>query len=215
MPEWLRQLWGPTREERRRWCRKWDFDQVDRQAAWEREADPEPLRQAQSLSQEDPERAFQVYLAQARLGSVWAMGKVGWLYQKGVGVPPDVKEAEAWYRRAAEHGDQHGILAYSTFLLARGDLDHGAAILEPAANENWAPALYWLAWVRLKKSRSKASLMEARALLERAAADGCPAAQQSLGMLLGSGRFGLGEIPRGFRLLQDFHSRSREALAVP
>ncbi len=215
MFDWLRRRWGiPTTAVREHWCREWEYGRANDKALWERETEPELLNEAWQLREQDPESTFQVYLAHAELGSVWSMDQLGRCYLKGIGVTSDLNLAEAWYRRAAEAGSQHGMLACNTLLFRRGDFDACELILDPAAKANWSPALYWLARVRFEKSHSKTTMLQVRALLERAAADDCPGAQWWLGLLLGRGRYGLADIPRGLRLLWDFARRSREALTI-
>jgi TPR repeat protein len=50
-------------------------------------------------------RAWQPLAAQ---GNAFAQNKLGWMYQKGIGVPQNQNEAVKWYRLAAEQGSALG-----------------------------------------------------------------------------------------------------------
>lgn len=71
-------------------------------------ARPDPMRAVQegeaAESRNDFATAFAWYNRAASLGSRDAAFDLGWLYQKGLGRPPDSTQAAQWYRRAAEAG---------------------------------------------------------------------------------------------------------------
>jgi TPR repeat protein len=48
--------------------------------------------------------SFTDILKAAEQGLTFAQNRVGWLYQKGIGIPRDDAKAEKWYRRAAQRG---------------------------------------------------------------------------------------------------------------
>lgn len=49
--------------------------------------------------------AANLYLLAAEQGYVSAQYNLGYMYDKGYGVEQDYREAEKWYRLAAEQGD--------------------------------------------------------------------------------------------------------------
>jgi uncharacterized membrane protein YhaH (DUF805 family) len=120
---------------------------------------------------------------------------------RSLGVAPDELRAEVWLKKAFEAGSLRSLLTYGKLLAWRGDMAGAEAVFASAAGEDWAPALYWLASTRLKRSNSPETLAEARSLLERAAAQGHPAASWRLGKDMCRGRYGLQNIPRGFGML--------------
>jgi TPR repeat protein len=137
---------------------------------------------------------------------------VAWCYHRGEGVAADVAESEAWFQRAFEGGSQRGLLEYGSLNWWRGDLDKCEAIFSVGAANGWAPAQYWLAKVRVRKSRTRATLWEVRPLLEGAIANGSPAAKWFLGYYIGRGWYGLRAIPSGLKLLWQFGSETRQVL---
>ena len=62
------------------------------------------LAQRAFLAQ-SPERAAELYRAAAAHGSAVAEYNLGVFYEKGLGVPADRTQAEAWYRRAVNNRD--------------------------------------------------------------------------------------------------------------
>ena len=47
---------------------------------------------------------LQLTIERAKHGDAAAQYNLGWMYDDGVGVPPDEDEAARWYRLAAEQG---------------------------------------------------------------------------------------------------------------
>jgi len=69
----------------------------------------------------------------ARLRCTSAQAALGQIYEFGQGFPVDRKEAVAWYRQAAKHGDMESAGRLGTLLL----LGHGA-------DDNLEEAVKWL-----------------------------------------------------------------------
>ena len=180
--------------------RAWDYAQANDSVIWEDDTDIEGLIEAETLSKRDQNAGFRQFLALAEAGSVWAMDKVGHCYHSGRGVAADAALAEHWYRLSFDAGCTRALLDLGAVLASRGDFAGAEAVYGRGAADDWPPALFWLAVYQMKQSDSRATLDRARPLLERAMAKGSPAAQWVLGWLLLRGRFGLRDIPRGFKL---------------
>lgn len=142
-----------------------------------------------------------LYLRLAEQGSAFCMGRVGWCYYTGCGVPINRAKATDWYRRGFEAGCMSDLLIYGKLLIDRGDFAGAEAVFRNGAADGWAPAEVWLAWIWLGRGRTSQSLRKARLLLEQAAAKGSPAAHWMLAYHRAIGRFGFGEITAGLRAL--------------
>lgn len=177
-------------------------------------ADPEEsaVRVAHKLWWTDPEIGFAQFLALAERGSPWSMTMVGCAYESGKGTAADPVQAERWYRRAFECGMQQAQLRLGSIYASRHDLAACEKVYAVGAGENWAPAQYYLAWVKLQQPKTRANLESARLLLEQAAAAGDFGAQCDLAGHLLSGRFGIRRMPSGLRLAAKT-SRKIKALA--
>ena len=55
-----------------------------------------------ALEREDYETAYKLFLPLAEQGCVDGQSNLGWMYYNGRGVPQDKKEAEKWWKLAAE-----------------------------------------------------------------------------------------------------------------
>jgi len=58
----------------------------------------------QSQNREDRREGFLYLEQEAKEGSCYSVGKIGWAYQKGLGVEPDIEKAISLYKQAAECG---------------------------------------------------------------------------------------------------------------
>jgi len=159
------------------------------------------LYAANAIRPTDPEAAFRIYVDMADAGVAWAMEKVGYQYAWGNFVPRDWERAQDYFRRAIEAGSWMATLKYARLMADRGHFDVCEAVLQDGVNADFLPACYWLAWYRFRQSGTRTTVREIRPLLERAAEAGHPAAALLLARLQVWGKFGLREIPRGFRQL--------------
>jgi TPR repeat protein len=200
--EWLRSKLGlPSKETRFGRYRHWEYAQANDAEIWDSDPNKDELVRAQELAKAgDQGGAFRIWHALAERGSVWSMLEVARCYRRGVSVPSDATRAEDWCRRAFEAGSQRALLWYGGMLVSRGDIDRGEAIFRVGASQDWAPAIYWLAWCQLQRSNERSTYLSVRPLLERAAAAGNPRARQALAWWMARGRFGLSVIPAGLRL---------------
>jgi hypothetical protein len=185
----------------------WDFEQVDDTALLERDPEQDRIKEAFLVREADPEAFFRRLLELAKQGSVWSMNHVASSYFRGFGVAPDPVEAEAWFRRAFEGGSEYAQLRYGKILGRRGDYDTCEEVFGVGVAKDWAPALYWSARFRLRRSNTRATLKQVRPLLVRASAKGSVRAHLLLASATLSGRFGLREIPHGHRLMWEGFKR--------
>ncbi|MBN8811330.1 MULTISPECIES: hypothetical protein [unclassified Sphingomonas] len=157
----------------------------------------------------DPEAALRTFLDLAESGMPWAMEAVAGYYERGTVVAADFGQAQDQYRRAIEAGSWAATIGYAKLLARHGHFDTCDTLLRDCAEQDFVPACFWLAWYRLKRSRSAATCREVRPLLERAADAGHPAAGIVLARLKLLGKFGFREIPAGLRQLSRAMDRSR------
>jgi TPR repeat protein len=188
------------------WARtdKWDRQHANRNELLRREADRDRLEQAYELHMSaDSEAAFAIWHALAEQGSVWAMIELGRCYEDGDAVATDLDMAEAWYERAFAGGSQIAMLDYAKLAARRGDYATCEDVLRVGVEQNWAPALFWLAWYRIKQSKTKQTYRAIRPMLKNAAAQGHPGAMMVLANFMVRGKYGLLRRPVGFlRLLR-------------
>ena len=148
---------------------------------------------------DEPAAAFQALLALAQAGSPWGMLAVAHCYLDGRGVETDRMEGERWYGRAFETGSQRGLLGYGGFLEKRGELDLAEAVYGAGVEQDWAPALWRLAMLQLRRSNTAQTRRAIRPMVERAAEGGSLSAALWLARTMLRGRYGLGEVIPGLR----------------
>ena len=94
-------------------------------------------------------------------------------------------------------------IAYARLLAEHGQLDESESVLRDGVNRDFAPAYFWLAWLRYERAPTRATCRAIRPLLDYAAVQGHPGAKQTLGRLMVKGRLGLFAIPGGLKLLRE------------
>jgi len=188
-------LWGWTWDK----SEDWDIAHANRSELWDREPDVDRLREAGALSKaKDYTAAIQIWRELAELGSVIAMLDLGQCYEKAVAGSQDLDKAEYWYKRAFACGSQRAMVECAHFAASRKDYAACEAILQVGVEEDWTPALFWLAWYRHKQSESKETYRAIFPMLAEAARRGHPAARLIFANFMTRGRFGLLHVPRGF-----------------
>lgn len=122
----------------------WMDTQINKMALWEQEADQERILHADSLRETDPVQSFEEYFALAEQGSVWSMVPVGIDFEFGRGVPQNLQQAEAWYRRAYERGSDYGLLESGGFIVSQSASRKQRRFLGPASSEaSRLPCSHW------------------------------------------------------------------------
>ena len=190
----------PDRDETLALHKQWDFEQTNDQTIANEDPFSEVVAEALAFQEESPAAALARLIELAEQGSISSLRAVAYRYTNGIGVQRDEEEAERWNRRAMEAGSLSALLECGRRCWQREDWDGCERIYGVGAAMDWAPAMYWLARVRLHRSKSRATLNEVRPLLEGAASKGSLAAQKLLSENLILGRFGLRQIPRGWRM---------------
>lgn len=89
---------------------------------------------------------------------------------------------------------------YARLLAELGHHDACERTLENGVASDFVPAYFWLARCRYEQSKTPRVRREVRPLLEYAADKGHPEAKLLLARWMGLGKFGLRDIPRGWRL---------------
>lgn len=159
------------------------------------------IQRAAEIEETDPSSAFQLYLEAAEAGSVWSLRKVGWHYWTGTGVAANPHRALDYYHRAICGGSWIATIHYARLLAELGHYDACERTLQNGVASDFIPAYFWLAWFRYEQSKTSKMRREVRPLLEYAAEKGHPDAIRLLARWMVLGKFGLGDIPRGCRLL--------------
>ena len=187
----------------------WDFKQTNDLELLDADPFHAEALEAQELLTADPQAAFRLLLGMAEGGSAWCMNCVAGCYSRGRGVVRNDDKALEWRQRSFEAGSTRGLLNYGHSLLRRGNLEDAVRVYRAGAEQDWAPALLWLANTRARQSGNRKTFREVRPLLERAVEKGSPGARATLARHMALGRFGVREIPSGFRLMWAHIERSR------
>lgn len=141
--------------------------------------------------------SLQIYFELAGKGSIWSMYEIGQYYEYGRGVSIDSTEAEKWFKMAFANGSQPGMLRCAHAAASRQDFTACEDILKVGVDQDWAPAIFWLAWYKLAQSTDKATYQAILPSLRKAANYGHPAAKLYLGNFMVRGKFGVLWIPLG------------------
>ena len=159
----------------------------------------ELIEQAQASWSTDPNAAFKMCLQAAEAGSSWALQMVAWQYRWG-SVAADHELAQEYYRRAICAGSWSATISYARLLDDEGHFDACEEVLQDGIASGFIPAYFWLARLRFLRSRDRATCREIRPLLEHARDRGHPGAKHLLAVMMLLGKFGLRQVPAGFRM---------------
>ena len=183
-------------------CDAWERARSNDSELWFQDTDRnrERMEEASALRKADPAAALRLYLEAADAGSAWASEAVAWHYDSGSGVEADFEKAQEYYRRAIDGGSWMATIGYARLLAEHGHHDLCERLLEDGVSSQFEPAYFWLAWLRYERSESREACWEVRPMMELAASHGHPGANFYLAQWMTTGRFGLREIWRGFRL---------------
>jgi hypothetical protein len=182
----------------------WEYAQADAQP-WDTELDEEGLIAALKLRNSDPDLALSRLSALALQDSPRAMNAVGeryyWGRFWGRDIPRDEVEGMKWLKRAFERGSRRGLLSYGKLMFSKKDYGTAEMVFRRGADDDWAPALYWLARTEVARDKSLEAVLRVRPYLERAAELGSPMAAGVLGAVMGLGFYGLRHVRQGVRLV--------------
>lgn len=130
-----------------------------------------------------------------------AGGRRGRRFRAGAGI----------YRRAIESGSWFATIGYARLLADHGHFAKCEALLGDGVEQDFIPAFYRLARVRLQQSPGGKTRRAVRPLLERAAEAGHPGAARDLARMKARGQFGFLEIPAGYREVRRLAGRLMES----
>lgn len=140
-----------------------------------------------------PPPDFEALKTKAAAGDPAAQTALGWIYQKGAGVKPDVKAAVNWFRQASDQNYPEALAALGEMTQAgqgtQRDLTEAARLYRLAAEKGSVAGQYDLAYLYEQGSGVEKSETEAAKWYELAADGGDPIAQYDIGQryLLGVG----------------------------
>lgn len=117
--------------------------------------------------------AFELALPRARLGDPKAQTLIAELYDRGLGIPRDPKEAAAWYKIAAGNGDREAQFGYAVKLLegeyVAADRAEAKRLLKLAADDGHATAAFNYAQLVLDEQPTTSGVRAALPYLKQAA----------------------------------------------
>lgn len=100
----------------------------------------------QLLNDEKYEEAYTAYSSLAELGLLDAQIMMGWMKEYGRGTSHDFRGALDWYQKAASMGSPTAQFHVGRILMQTGDPSEALRWFEKAANSEYMPAVYRLAW---------------------------------------------------------------------
>ncbi|WP_337847089.1 hypothetical protein [Sphingomonas sp.] len=164
-------------------------------------ANADLIARARAMQRDDPAAALALFRTAADQGSPEALELVAWHYQTGTFVPADADRAGEWFRRAIAAGAWRATIAYARHLDSLGHIDLADALLQDGIDAGFAPAFFWLGYLRARRDPTNATRRAVRPLLEHAAASGHPLAEWTVARWMARGTLGIGNIVAGVRRL--------------
>ncbi len=135
--------------------------------------------------------AFKLALPRAEQGDPAAQTLIAELYDKGLGIPRDPKEAAAWYGIAASKNYPEAQFAYAIKLLEGKDIDKNPAkareMMEKAADAGLPTAQFNLAQMIVAEKTGDPGFAKAMPYYLEAAKAGIPDAQYALAQMYAGG----------------------------
>jgi hypothetical protein len=177
----------------------WEEEQADE---LETDENWQATNDANELFADDPPAAIARCYELSDRGSPWAALTLGWCHERGVTVQQDDGLAIEWYYKAICNGSWYATLGYARLLEHHGYHIEVDDVLQDGVDKGFAPALYRLAILKYRRKPGRKSANEVRELLEQARLAGHPASELFLAGLAAFGRFGVREIPQGWRRLR-------------
>ncbi|MEM7214478.1 MAG: tetratricopeptide repeat protein [Pseudomonadota bacterium] len=117
--------------------------------------------------------AFELALPEAQNGNSSAQTLIAELYERGLGVRQNTKEAAVWYEIAAKSGNREAQFAYALKLLEGVDIpkdtEVGARMMKAASDAGHPNAMFNYATHRISQRPTSATYREMLPLLEKAA----------------------------------------------
>lgn len=135
--------------------------------------------------------AFELALPEAQRGDAAAQTLIAELYEGGLGIGKDPKEAASWYAIAARSGNREAQFAYSVKLMqgkdVEQDMEKGLAMLKSAAEAEHPVAMFNYATHLVEQRPTTATYRKALPLFEKAAEHRLADAYYALAKIYGEG----------------------------
>ena len=166
------------------------------------EPDIELLTEAYALLQADPGPVAITQLKRlAEHGSLMSMIYLAWVHKSGIGVVPDITQAEYWYRQAASGGSNLALYYLGHLYLDNKQYGKAEEVFSAGAELEYSPTIFCLGQMYLDGSGVPKDSNKALLLFKKAAGRGHVFAMRSLAAMYLSGRYGVGNIFKGLVLL--------------
>lgn len=128
----------------------------------------------------DPQEAMEWYEKAASLGNGDAMAELSFFYQKGIGVPKDMKRAEILLKDAISNGCEDGFFSLGLLYLSEEKPAEALAYIEAAGAKGNARALYMAGMMYLYGKGTEPDREKGIDHLKAAADAGLPEAEEEL-----------------------------------
>ena len=125
-------------------------------------------------------KAVEQWRDPAAKGDADAQFNLGQAYKLGRGVPMDLKQAEAWYKKAADRGHVQAADNYGLVLFQDNRREEAMPYIRASADRGEPRAQYVLGTAMFNGDIAEKDWVRAYALMTRASAQGLPQASRSL-----------------------------------
>jgi len=125
-------------------------------------------------------KAVEEWRDPAAKGDADAQFNLGQAYKLGRGVPMDLKQAEAWYKKAADRGHVQAADNYGLVLFQDNRREEAMPYIRASADRGEPRAQYVLGTAMFNGDIAEKDWVRAYALMTRASAQGLPQASRSL-----------------------------------
>lgn len=144
------------------------------------------------------EKALEYYEKAAAQGHVYAQLHIGWIYQKGIGVPSDLTEAHKWYKKVADTNFPEGQFYLGALYSYQKNYKMALEYYEKAAAQDYIPAIYRLGLAYQSGEGVESNRTQAFEHFGRAADRGHIFAKKKIAIDMLKGNHGIANIPMGF-----------------
>ena len=183
--------------------RSWEEASCNNHELWDCNYDSEKLARARELWQCDRQSALDLLSDLSARGLAPISHFIGEVYEYGWGIEKNWNQARDFYVSAVSQGSWMATLDYARLLNKGGFVLESEQVLNDGIEENWVPSYFWLTWYRHGRSANRQTYRDIKSYLIHAAEAGHPMAQALRVRFTLFGKFGLREIPHGFKLARE------------
>jgi len=176
-----------------------------------REPDTVRAMEIFKVLQTDPASGHTLLVELADQGSPWAMEELAISHESGRYVKLDLNKSLRWYHKAVKASSFTAVISFARVLDKLGHHDRCDKFLSNNLDIGFPAIHFWLAWYRIKRSKSKNIYKEVKPLLEYASKNGHIGAQVVFANSMARGRFGILDIPKGLKMLAKLHATAGKA----